>query len=167
MRRRADRNALPRPVGMPVSQRVIPPIEDATGYAPAASVHMRVLVVDDDDIARELLTSTLKQAGHTVFELSSALGAPRAVFEHAVEAVVLDVTLPGFGGDKLTRVLRQNSHGRSLAIVLTSSRPVDELHALAIAVDADAAVPKGEIRARLDLALTHAVRCRERVSGPR
>jgi CheY-like chemotaxis protein len=35
---------------------------------------MRVLVVDDDDIARELLTSTLRHAGHTVFELSSALG---------------------------------------------------------------------------------------------
>ena len=127
---------------------------------------MRVLVVDDDDIARELLASTLKQAGHTVFELSSALGAPRAVFEHAIEAVVIDVTLPDLNGDKLTRVLRQNSRGRSLAIVLTSSRPVNELYALATAVDADAVVPKSEVRRRLDLAVAHAVRSRGRPSAP-
>jgi DNA-binding response OmpR family regulator len=126
---------------------------------------MRVLVVDDDDIARELLTSTLREAGHTVFELSFALGAPRVVFERAIEAVVLDVTLPDFNGDKLTRVLRQNSRGRSLAIVLTSSRPVNELYALAMAVDADAVVPKSEIRGRLDLAVAHAVRCRSRPSA--
>jgi DNA-binding response OmpR family regulator len=127
---------------------------------------MRILVVDDDDMARELLTSTLEQAGHTVFELSSALGAPRVVFERAIDAVVLDVMLPDFSGDKLTRVLRQNAQGRSLAIVLTSSRPVAELHALAIAVDADGAVPKSEIRTRLDLAVAHAVRCRSRPSAP-
>ncbi|MBN1609582.1 MAG: response regulator [Polyangiaceae bacterium] len=125
---------------------------------------MRVLVVDDDDIARELLASTLKQAGHTVFELSSALGAARVVFERAIEVVVLDVTLPDFSGDKLTRVLRQNAHGRSLAIVLTSSRPAGELHALAIAVGADGAVPKSDIRTRLELAVAHAVRCRSRPS---
>jgi DNA-binding response OmpR family regulator len=76
---------------------------------------------------------------------------------------VLDVTLLDFSGDKLTRVLRQNSRGCGLAIVLTSSRPADELHVLAMAVDADGAVPKSEIRLRLDLAVRHAVHRRGRL----
>ena len=36
---------------------------------------IRVLVIDDDDVARELLMSTLERGGHAVFELPSAIGA--------------------------------------------------------------------------------------------
>jgi len=35
---------------------------------------MRILIIDDDDVARELLSGTLKQSGHHVFELATAIG---------------------------------------------------------------------------------------------
>jgi hypothetical protein len=36
---------------------------------------MRTLIIDDDDIARELLRSSLEDASHAVFELPSPIGA--------------------------------------------------------------------------------------------
>jgi DNA-binding response OmpR family regulator len=125
---------------------------------------MRVLVVDDDEITRELLTSTLRQAGHKVFELGSAIGVSRTVFQRDIEAVILDVMLPDLNGDKLVQVLRQNSRGKDLAIVLVSSQPAHELRAIAMAADADAIVPKSDIRQRLGTALAQAVQRRLRVS---
>jgi CheY-like chemotaxis protein len=109
----------------------------------------RILVIDDDDIARELLSQTLVGAGYTVFSLPSAIGATREIFQNAIDVVVVDVMLPDIDGDKLARVLRQNSRGRSLGIILVSSRPVEELRALASAAQADMVLPKSQIRASL------------------
>ena len=106
----------------------------------------------------------MAQAGHQVFELSSAIGVSRTVFQRDIEAVILDVVLPGLNGDKLTQVLRQNSRGKDLAIVLISAKPAHELRALALAADADAIVPKSDIRQRLGTALAQAAQRRLRVS---
>jgi DNA-binding response OmpR family regulator len=110
---------------------------------------MKVLVIDDDDIARELVVSTLTRAGHEVLELPSAIGATKVIYGSDVDAVVLDVMLPDIDGDKLARVLRQNSRGKHLAIVLVSSRSTEELELLAYSAKADAVVNKREIRQRL------------------
>jgi CheY-like chemotaxis protein len=120
----------------------------------------RVLVIDDDDIARELLTQVLKGVGYTVFTLPSAIGATREIFQNGIDAVVVDVMLPDIDGDKLARVLRQNSRGRGLAIVLVSSRPVEELRALAASAQADMVLPKAQIRARLAEVVAHALELR-------
>lgn len=117
---------------------------------------MRVLVIDDDDIARELLASTLEEHGHDVFELPSAIGASREIFRNGIDAVVLDVMMPDINGDKLAKLLRNNSRGKTLAIVLVSSRPVEELQALAAIATADAVVAKERIRLDLGKALNRA-----------
>jgi DNA-binding response OmpR family regulator len=127
----------------------------------ASKRSMRILIIDDDDIARELLTSTLKRAGHEVFELATAIGATRAIFEHDIDAVVVDVNLPDISGDKLARVLRKNSRGSQLGIVLVSSLPIDELRALAMVAQADAVLSKSDIRARLEASVERA--CQRRV----
>lgn len=123
---------------------------------------MRVLVIDDDDVAREMLASTLEDAGHDVYELPSAIGATREIFQRQIEAIVVDVMMPDINGDKLSKVLRQNSRGKQLAIVLVSSRPADELAALAAAAGADAVLPKGRVRAELHSLLMHACQSRSR-----
>src|SRR6478609_9453722 len=103
---------------------------------------MRILIIDDDDIVRELLCSTLKRKGHEVHDLATAIGATRVIFEQDIDAVVVDVNLPDISGDKLARVLRQNSRGAALAIVLVSSLPIDELKALALLAQADGVLSK-------------------------
>jgi two-component system phosphate regulon response regulator OmpR len=128
---------------------------------------MKILVIDDDEIARELLVSTLELAGHQVFELPSAIGATRVIYAEHVDAVVVDVMLPDISGDKLARVLRQNAKGRQLAIVLVSSQPTDELQLLADSVKADAVVTKREVRSRLSSAVARAHEARRRPAPPR
>ena len=70
---------------------------------PSGRPKMRVLVIDDDDIAREQLCSTLQAAGHETFELQSSIGATRCIHEQKVDAVVLDVMLPTVNGDNGSR----------------------------------------------------------------
>jgi DNA-binding response OmpR family regulator len=127
---------------------------------------MRILIIDDDDIVRELLCSTLKRLGHEVFELATAIGATRVIFENRIDAVVVDVNLPDISGDKLARVLRQNSRGAALGIVLVSSLPLDELRALALVAQADSVLSKSNIRAGLEPAIMQACQRRVRASRP-
>ena len=115
----------------------------------AAGRPLRVLVIDDDEIAREALCMTLRAAGHQVSELGSAFGATRAIYEHNVDAVVLDVMMPDLGGDTLGRVLRENSKGKHLAIILVSSMPSEQLSKLASAAHADGTVYKADICQKL------------------
>lgn len=125
---------------------------------------MRVLVIDDDDVARELLSSTLEDAGHEVFELPSAIGATREIYQKAIDAVVLDVMMPDINGDKLAKVLRQNARGKHLAIVLVSSRPSSELEALAVRANADAVLSKSRVRKELGEIVART--CASRSRGP-
>ncbi len=125
---------------------------------------MRILIIDDDDIVRELLVSTLKRAGHEVFELATAIGATRVIFANDIDAIVVDVNLPDISGDKLARVLRQNSRGQALAIVLVSSLPVEELKALAVVAQADAVLSKANVRSGLEAAIMQAYQRRVRAS---
>ena len=125
---------------------------------------MKLLVIDDDDIARELLVSTLERAGHQVFELPSAIGATRVIYAEHVDAVVVDVMLPDISGDKLARVLRQNAKGPHLGIVLVSSQSTEDLQVLAASVSADAVVTKREIRALLPAAVARAHEARRKPS---
>lgn len=131
---------------------------------------MRILIIDDDDVARELLSSTLKKGGHEVFELATAIGATRAIFQYDIDAVVVDVMLPDISGDKLARVLRNNPRGSSLGIVLVSSRPIDELRALATVAQADGVLPKSDIRSMLNSTVLQACKrhalARARTSRP-
>ena len=127
---------------------------------------MRILIIDDDEIVRELLSSTLKRGGHEVFELSNAIGATRMIFGHDIDAVVVDVDLPDLSGDKLARVLRNNSRGTHLAIVLVSSLPIDELTRLALVAKADGVLSKANIRAGLEPAVMRACQLRARAARP-
>ncbi|MDX2054890.1 MAG: response regulator [Polyangiaceae bacterium] len=109
----------------------------------------RILVIDDDDLARTVLSETLRNEGCDVFELPSAIGAGRLITERNIRGVVLDVMLPDIDGDKLARMLRGNAKGSDLAIILVSSRPGHELELLAVEARADGVVNKAEIEARL------------------
>ena len=127
---------------------------------------MRILIIDDDEVVRELLSGTLKRVGHEVYELASAFGVTRAIFEHDIDAVVVDVNLPDIDGDKLARDLRQNARGPNLGIVLLSGLSLDELTPLALIAQADSVLSKANIRAGLEPAIMQACQRRLRVAGP-
>src|SRR5882724_4118946 len=114
-----------------------------------SSGHVKVLVIDDDAVARELLVSILREGGHETFELHSPIGATQIIAKEGLDAVVLDVLMPAFSGDKLAMMLRSNPRLSHLIIVLVSSCDKRELDNLAKQVHADAVVSKRDARTTL------------------
>lgn len=68
----------------------------------------RVLVVDDEELARFTMREILKAAGHKVFEAGSGEEAMAAVVRHRIDVVVTDVIMPGKDGLKVTIGLRRD-----------------------------------------------------------
>ena len=120
----------------------------------------RVLLIDDDDIAREFLAKLLSDAVHEVFELPSPIVATRTILSEGIEAVVLDVFMPDMDGDKSAKMLRENSRLADLASVLISSSEISQLEEIASRVKADAVVCKADARTTLVSTVRAALRAR-------
>ena len=120
------------------------------------AVMTKALVIDDDDIAREVIVSVLQEGGYEAFDLPSPIGATQLILKEGIELVVVDLIMPALSGDKLAKMLRQNQRLSGLIIVLVSSSSLDQLRLLAASVQADAVVYKGDIRNELLPALASA-----------
>ncbi len=79
----------------------------------------RVLVIDDEQIIRELVMEILESAGHDVIGADSAERA-LALLEHTTDfdLVVSDVVMPGLSGLELLEAVR--AHSASLPVVLVT-----------------------------------------------
>lgn len=122
------------------------------------SAKVKVLVIDDDEIAREFLVSTLKRGGFQASALSSPIGATKRVVDDGIAVVVLDVMMPTLSGDKLATLLRKNPALANLGVVLVSGSPHHEVQHLVAQVKADGLVSKNEVRTALVPAVTHAAK---------
>jgi CheY-like chemotaxis protein len=94
---------------------------------------VRVLVVEDDDDSRRLLTRTLRRAGAEVEEASSVKEALGRLAEFAPQVLVSDVGMPGQDGYDLVREARARglSERELPAIALTAfARSEDEERSL-------------------------------------
>jgi CheY-like chemotaxis protein len=127
---------------------------------------LRVLVIDDDDLAREFLCTVLRRGGFAVFDLPSTIGATVRITRDEIQVVVLDIMMPSIRGDKLATLLRKNNQLAELGVVLVSSCPRSELDQLELDVDADAVVGKDEARTKLVDAVLAASRIRKTRTPP-
>ena len=92
---------------------------------------MRVLVVDDDALARRLIRSVLVDAGLAVVaETRDGAEAVSLCEKHKPDVVVMDVVLPGLDGISAMRRIRA-SRPQQLVVVLTGGDE-DELGLLAL-----------------------------------
>jgi CheY-like chemotaxis protein len=110
----------------------------------------KVLVIDDDDIARELIVSILRDGGYDTSDLVSPIGATQTILREKIDAVVLDVMMPALSGDKLAKMLRSNDRMKNLVIILVSgASDFESLQQLARSVRADGVLAKRHVRSRL------------------
>ena len=106
---------------------------------------LRVLVVDDEADARELLAAGLGQCGAEVVAASSAREALDAMARLKFDALVSDIGMPGEDGYELIRLVRAlppAGGGRTPAVALTAyARAEDRLRALRAGFEMHAAKP--------------------------
>ena len=83
------------------------------------TIMARILLIDDDDLLRELLATTLAHAGHTVHQAAEG-GQGCEIFRTTpVDLVITDIIMPGaYGGFELAR--RARAELPDLRIVLAS-----------------------------------------------
>src|SRR5262245_18107406 len=105
------------------------PISEAAGATPLAG--LRVLVVEDQPDARDLITVILQQAGAQVTGAASTAEALRAFVAEVFDVILSDIGLPDGDGHKLLQRIRQR--GATVpAIALTAyTRVEDRQRALA------------------------------------
>jgi CheY-like chemotaxis protein len=111
-------------------RRSAEPAQAATSLdSPAHLRGLHVLVVDDDDDARQLVASVLEDCGCRVSVANSARAALNRLIEDSPEVLLSDVAMPGEDGYELIRKVRSLPRERGGAIpaaALTAyARPED------------------------------------------
>jgi putative two-component system response regulator len=83
---------------------------------------MRILIVDDDDIATDILANALTQMGHQVTSASNGFEAMELIRTGAYRLVVLDWEMPGMTGLELCRRIRHRYASGYVYIILLTAR---------------------------------------------
>ncbi len=83
---------------------------------------IRVLVVDDDDVIRQLITLNLELEGFEVHEASDGADALRKVVEVDPAVITLDVMMPNLDGWDAAARLRSDPQTAHVKVVLLSAR---------------------------------------------
>ena len=84
-----------------------------------------ILVVDDEQSSRELLTNFLEGAGYKVVTAEDGRRALALLQEHQVTAIITDLRMPNVNGLRLIRELREN--GDTIPILAVSGINRDQL----------------------------------------
>ena len=101
-----------------------------------------ILVVDDNDIVREITCQVLDDAGYHAVPLSSAFALTRAIRDHQPGLILLDVRMPALSGEKATQILRQRRFSRDIPILFFSELAEEELDRLVAETGASGHVRK-------------------------
>ncbi len=78
---------------------------------------VRVLLVEDDDDNRELMTEVLEAAGWEVVTAASGAEGLRKLAETKMDVVVTDVGMPGMGGLEMAAAAKRIAPGVPVVIV--------------------------------------------------
>ena len=102
-----------------------------------------ILVVDDDEPLREMLTRSFEREGHRVTAVPDGQSALERAAERQFDVVLLDVALPDIDGFDVASRLTAN--GSAPAVILVSSRDPADFGPLVSRSGARGFVPKGEL----------------------
>ncbi len=83
---------------------------------------MRVLVVDDEHINRQVVRNYLTAQHYTVDEARNGVSALEAVSRQRYDAVLLDVMMPRMSGYEVCRELRKTYAAHELPIIMLASK---------------------------------------------
>jgi adenylate cyclase len=94
--------------------------------APADEAPGQVLVVDDNEMNRDMLSRRLSSRGYTVTIAGEGEAALRLLAAHRFDAVLLDVMMPGITGIEVLRRIRGSSSESDLPVIMVTARDAAE-----------------------------------------
>jgi two-component system OmpR family response regulator len=119
--------------------RTLIDVERTGGTRRPPETAQRLLVVDDEDTVRELLSATLRFAGFEVSSAATAGAAVAAAVAEPPDLVLLDVMLPDMDGFEVVRRLREQHPGRGRPVpvlfLTARGRQADKVTGLSLGAD--------------------------------
>lgn len=103
---------------------------------------MRILIVDDDLMALEMLRHALARAGHEVVSASNGVEAMQVLDTGSCRLVISDWTMPEMDGVELCRRIRAADAGGYVYIILLTARNSQEDTVEGLSAGADDFMPK-------------------------
>jgi PAS domain S-box-containing protein len=97
------------------------PAGPKTSPAPVTCATLPLLVVDDNESNRDVLSRRLKRAGYRVETAESAAEALAILERTPVDLLLLDIMMPGISGIEFLRMLRKTHSTSELPIIMVSA----------------------------------------------
>ncbi len=102
----------------------------------------RILVVEDHPLNRRLVRDILEFHGHAVVEAHDVPQAHARLNEHGIELVLLDIQIPGGGGEVVLRTIRNDPTLSKLPVVAVTAAAMSGDRARLLAAGFDGYISK-------------------------
>lgn len=128
-------------VRIPLEPTDLPLANSAKAAEPLAGISggsgVRVLIVDDNANNRKVLRHLLQPDGFEVHECDSGENALDLLKTTVFDVVLLDLRMPGIGGENTLRILRNEGHAKLPVFAITASAsPADQQRCLDLGFNA-------------------------------
>jgi signal transduction histidine kinase/CheY-like chemotaxis protein len=122
----------------------------AAASSPTPSVPpRRVLIIEDNEDAREMLRTALTLAGHEVHDAADGRAGIEAARTVVPDVALIDVGLPGLNGYDVARRIRADACGQSMVLIAITGYGQDEDRRRALDAGFDAHLTKPVLPERL------------------
>lgn len=105
-------------------------------------MNKKILLIEDDDLIRELYKSELKNAGLEVSDFPNGSSGLAALKQQRYDLVLLDIMLPGTNGLEILRQIKQDESLKSIPVVLLTNLGQDTIIQEGFKLGADAYIIK-------------------------
>ena len=112
--------------------------EQRTAATPASTI----LVVDDNELNRDLLSRRLKRDGHTVVVAEHGRAALDRLAEQPFDLVLLDIMMPELTGYEVLEVMKRDAALAHIPVVMITAATEEESIVRCLSLGADDHLPK-------------------------
>jgi CheY-like chemotaxis protein len=125
-------------VPLPAEELAPPP-----AIAPSSPGQLHIVLIEDNDDAREILHVALTLAGHRVWDAADGRAGVELVASRAPDVAIVDVGLPGLDGYEVARLIRAGARGASVRLIALTGygQAEDRQRALSAGFDAHLTKP--------------------------
>ena len=102
----------------------------------------RILVVDDNEMNRDILIRHLERQGHRVTAAETGVGALALLSEEPFDLVLLDILMPGLNGYQVLEKMKADPTLRQIPVIMISALDETDSAVHCIALGAEDYLPK-------------------------
>ena len=106
------------------------PAAATSGDAMPSLDGLRLLVIDDEAMTREVIAAMLRRSGAVVDLAATVADAHTCVAEHRFDVILCDIAMPGEDGFAFLRALRKGGADIPVIALTAFGRPDDRTRAL-------------------------------------